>query len=168
MTHPACPEPPASAHFVGVTKMVSRPTWPRHWMNAAYLAAEMSTCAGGRKVGAVAVIDNVLITSGVNGVPSGAPHPEVCQRRELGYQSGEMLHLCGCEHAETNLICNAAAVGVQLAGSTVYVTSQPCAGCIGRLRRAKVAQVVFCDPYPDPKASLAAGWAGIALHQFGG
>lgn len=146
----------------------SRPTWPDHWMNAARLAAEMSTCAGGREVGAVAVRDNVLLTSGVNGVPSGAPHPEECQRRKLGYPSGEALHLCGCEHAETNLICNAAAVGVSLSGATVYVTSSPCSGCLGRLRRAKVAKVVFLDPYPDRDAELMAGYVGIDILRIGG
>lgn len=147
---------------------MTRPSWPQHWMNAAHLAAEMSTCAGGRKVGAVAVLDNVLITSGVNGVPSGAPHPEACRRRELGYSSGEALHLCGCEHAETNLALNALAIGARLDGATVYVTAHPCSGCIGRLRRARVAQVVFADSYPDPDADLAAEWAGIIVRRFGG
>ena len=33
---------------------MTRPSWPEHWMNAARLAAEMSTCASGRRVGAVA------------------------------------------------------------------------------------------------------------------
>jgi dCMP deaminase len=126
-----------------------RPSWESHWMREAYLAAEMSTCASGREVGAVAVRNNRSIVTGVNGVPTEVPHPLTCTRRDQGIPSGEALWLCGCIHAELNLICNAAREGVSLQNTTVYVTCHPCGLCAGALANAGVTAVIFDGPYPN-------------------
>ena len=107
-----------------------RPSWDRHWMSAAKLAADMCTCASGRKVGAAFVRDKRLLATGFNGVPSGYPHPETCKRRDLGLPSGEGLHLCVCAHAEANGVANAARYGMTLEGADCYVTTQPCSSCM--------------------------------------
>ncbi|MBF0189178.1 MAG: dCMP deaminase family protein [Magnetococcales bacterium] len=143
-----------------------RPHWDRHWMDMAHLAAQMSTCAAGRRVGAVFVRDKRLLATGFNGVPSGYPHPEVCQRRELGVPSGEGLHLCVCAHAEANGIANAARHGIGLADSTVYVTCQPCGACMGALANVGIARVIFEGDYPDERSKAIAGYAGITLERI--
>lgn len=140
-----------------------RPTWDEHWMAAARLAAQMSTCASGRRVGAAFVKDKRLVATGFNGVPSGYPHPESCLRRELGVPSGERLDLCVCAHAEANGIANAARHGQSLEGATVYVTCQPCAACMGALANVGVRRVVFGGPYPDQRSREIAQFAGIEL-----
>lgn len=140
-----------------------RPTWDEHWMAAARLASEMSTCASGRKVGAVFVKDKRLLATGVNGVPSGYPHPESCPRRELGLPSGQGLELCVCAHAEANAIANAARHGIPLDGATVYVTCQPCGSCMGALANVGVRRVVFGGHYPDERTHAIAHHAVIDL-----
>ncbi|MBF0624517.1 MAG: dCMP deaminase family protein [Magnetococcales bacterium] len=143
-----------------------RPGWDQHWMDTAYLAAQMSTCASGRKVGAVFVRDKRLLATGFNGVPSGYPHPTTCLRRERGLPSGQGLDLCVCAHAEANGIANAARYGMSLERSTVYVTCQPCASCMGALANVGVAQVIFGGDYPDDRSQEIARHAGIKMQRF--
>lgn len=126
----------------------------------------MSTCAGGRKVGAVAVIDGRQVITGVNGVPAGHPHPIVCRRRIEGIPSGVATHLCGCQHAEANIVANATRHGVCLRGATVYVTCQPCSVCMGQLVNAKIARIVFDGEYPDPEALKIAEYACVEVIQI--
>ncbi|MBF0157947.1 MAG: dCMP deaminase family protein [Magnetococcales bacterium] len=143
--------------------MTARPSWDQHWMDAAHLAAQMSTCVSGRKVGAVFVRDKRLLATGFNGVPSGYPHPEVCARREAGVPSGQGLDLCVCAHAEMNGIANAARYGMTLEGATVYVTCQPCAACMGALANVGIRRVISGGSYPDPRSHEIAQWAHIEL-----
>lgn len=140
-----------------------RKSWDKHWMEAAKHAAEMSTCASGRKVGAVFVRDNRILATGFNGVPAKFPHPEKCARREAGIPSGEKLHMCGCAHAEANGIANAAREGISLKGSTLYCTTQPCDMCMGSLANVGVSEVLFEDGYPSTLSNQIAFYAGITL-----
>jgi len=142
---------------------MTRPTWDTHWMNAAHLAAEMSTCASGRRVGAVAVKDRRIVASGFNGVPSGSPHPDICLRREYGIPSGQQPHLCGCQHAEANCVANAARHGAALLGATIYVTCQPCQSCMGLLANTGITRVVYRDAYPDSRSLDVAAEAKIEV-----
>ncbi|MBF0156053.1 MAG: dCMP deaminase family protein [Magnetococcales bacterium] len=137
-------------------------------MDAAHLAAQMSTCASGRKVGSVFVRNNRLLATGFNGVPSGYPHPSVCNRRLAGIPSGERLDLCPCAHSETNGIANAARHGVSLEKSTVYVTCRPCGACMGMLANVGVSRVVFDGDYPDARSTEIAGFARIELVPLSG
>ncbi|MBF0428822.1 MAG: dCMP deaminase family protein [Magnetococcales bacterium] len=146
-----------------MSETAGRPSWDRHWMDAARLAAQMSTCVSGRKVGAVFVRDKRLLATGFNGVPSGYPHPEVCFRRQTGVPSGQGLDLCVCAHAEANGIANAARHGVSLEGAKVYVTCQPCAACMGMLANVGIKHVVFGGLYPDERSQAIADYAGIEL-----
>jgi dCMP deaminase len=145
---------------------MSRPGWDQHWMDAAALAAQMSTCVSGRKVGAVFVRDKRLLATGFNGVPSGYPHPDVCARRAAGVPSGQQLDLCVCAHAEINGIANAARYGMSLEGATVYVTCQPCASCMGALANVGVHRVLFGGDYPDRRSADIAHYANIDLQRF--
>ena len=130
-----------------------RKSWLQHWMEQARHSAEMSTCASGRKVGAVFIRDNRVLSTGVNGVPSKYPHPLVCIRREENIPSGEGLHKCACAHAEANGIANAAREGVSLKGTSVYVTTVPCGPCMGALANVGVKEIFFDQGYPDNKMS---------------
>ncbi|WP_085444660.1 deoxycytidylate deaminase [Magnetofaba australis] len=147
---------------------MSRPGWDQHWMEAAALAAQMSTCASGRKVGAVFVRDKRLLATGFNGVPCGYPHPASCKRRDLGVPSGQQLELCACAHAEANGIANAARHGVKLEGATCYVTTQPCGACMGALANVGITRVIYAGAYPDPRSQDIARYAGIELLECDG
>ena len=73
-----------------------RASWPRYFMDIAYLVAERSTCLR-RRVGAVAVLDRRILATGYNGAPSGVPHclEAGCLRAQLGIPSGLRLEFCG-------------------------------------------------------------------------
>lgn len=144
-----------------------RKAWLQHWMEAARHAAEMCTCASGRKVGAVFVRDNRLLVTGFNGVPSKYPHPLVCVRREENVPSGEGLHKCPCAHAEANGIANAARDGVSLKGASVYVTTVPCSQCMGALANVGIKEVFFDQGYPDNDMSEdIASYASIPVTEY--
>ncbi|MEG3641593.1 deoxycytidylate deaminase [Magnetococcus sp. PR-3] len=145
---------------------MSRPSWDIHWMRVAKLAAEMSTCASGRRVGAVFVRDKRLLATGFNGVPSGYPHPPTCARREAGVPSGQGLELCVCAHAEANGIANAGRHGIKLEGCSVYVTTHPCGSCMGALANIGVKDVFYAEAYDDARSKSIAQYAGITLHHI--
>lgn len=139
-----------------------RPDLDRYFLDIAAVVARRSTCVA-RQVGAVAVVDRHLLATGYNGVPLGVPHPEVCLRRQRGLPSGVETFLCGCVHAEMNIIAQAAFHGTSLRGATVYCTNQPCHLCAMLLINAGVARVVFRDPYPDEAAVKLFSQAEVIL-----
>lgn len=145
---------------------MTRPSWDEHWLKAADLSAEMSTCASGRSVGAVAVQDRRIVASGFNGVPAKIAHPTVCLRREYNIPSGEQPHLCGCQHAEANCVANAARHGASLLEATIYVTCQPCMTCMGMLANVGIRRVVFRGAYPDSRSLDLAAEVGIRVDQL--
>lgn len=145
---------------------MGRPTWDQHFITMAHQVAEMSTCASSRKVGAVFVKNRRILASGVNGVPSGYPHPSECLRRRQGVPSGQGLDICLCTHAETNGIANAARHGISLEGSDCFVTCQPCAPCMGLMANTGIKRIVFGGDYPDDRARAVAEYAGITLEAF--
>ncbi len=75
---------------------IQRPEWDLYFMMIAGVAASRSTCLR-RRVGAVIVRDNHIISTGYNGAPKGLPHcGEVgCLRTILGIPSGERHEICG-------------------------------------------------------------------------
>ena len=141
-----------------------RPDLDCYFLDIAAMVARRSTCVA-RQVGAVAVVDRHLLATGYNGVPLGVPHPTVCLRRERGLSSGVETFLCGCVHAEMNIIAQAAFHGTSLRGATVYCTNQPCHLCAMLLINAGVQRVVYRDPYPDEAAVRLFQQAGVALDQ---
>lgn len=147
---------------------MSRTNWDTFHMDLAAQMAEMTTCQSGRSVGAVIVRDKRVLAMGVNGVPSGYPHPESCARRDLGVPSGERLDLCPCIHAEANALVNAARQGVSIVGATLYCTTMPCQQCMGMVTNAGLSRVVYRDGYASELTRDIAGQGGVALEQHCG
>ena len=135
-----------------------------YFLNIAAIVADRSTCLS-RWVGAVAVVDKHIVATGYNGVPRGIPHPTVCLRHVMGLSSGVETFLCGCVHAEMNVITQAALHGTSLKGATVYCTHQPCHLCAMLLINAGVTSVVYSADYPDENATLLFAQAGVNLKQ---
>lgn len=132
-----------------------RPGWDSYFMMIAGVAASRSTCLR-RKVGAVIVRDNHIISTGYNGAPKGLPHcGEVgCLRARLGIPSGERHEICRGSHAEMNAIAQAAAVGTSTAGATIYCTHEPCSFCTKAMINAGIKKLVYVHPYPDDLAAV--------------
>ena len=130
-----------------------RITWVDYFMQIANLISFRSTCIR-RKIGAVAVRDDFIISTGYNGAPKGEPHclDIGCIREQLKIKSGERHELCRAVHAEQNLICQAAYNGVKMKDTTVYCTHKPCGICAKLLINSGVIKVVYQHDYPDEYA----------------
>ena len=132
----------------------SRPGWDDYFMKITRLVSERATCVK-RKVGALVVKDNRILSTGYNGAPKGMKHcGEVgCIRREMSVPSGQRHELCRGLHAEQNAIIQAAWHGVRIEGSTMYCTYQPCVICVKMMINAGMKRLVFSGSYPDELAA---------------
>jgi len=141
-----------------------RPSWDQYFIDITKQVATRSTCLR-RHVGAVIVKDKRILTTGYNGPPTGLPHCEEtgCLRDQLGIPSGERQELCRGLHAEQNAIIQAARYGIPVAGSTIYVTHQPCITCAKMIINAGIVRVVCADTYPDELAREMLDSAGVKL-----
>ena len=113
----------------------------------AEVASLRSTCIK-RKVGAVLVKDDYILSTGYNGAPSGFTHctPETCVRKSLS--PGEKPELCRGVHAEINCIIQAAIHGTAIEGNTsLYTTTFPCMSCLKLLINAKVKRLIYKEDY---------------------
>jgi len=128
----------------------TRPTPDEYFLKIASVVAERSTCRR-HHIGAIAVRDKHILTTGYNGAPSGAKDclELGCLRDELGIPSGERQEICRGIHAEQNVIIQAGLHGISLAGSTVYCTHTPCVLCAKMLVNAKIVRFVSYGKYND-------------------
>jgi dCMP deaminase len=141
-----------------------RPPWDVYFLDIAHFVASRSTCLR-RHVGAIVVKDKRILTTGYNGAPSGLAHClEIgCLREEMHIPSGERHELCRALHAEQNAVIQAAVHGVAIAGSTLYVTNQPCVICSKMIINAGIVKVVYDAGYPDALSRDFLLEAGIEL-----
>lgn len=150
----------------------SQKKWDKRYMELAELVATWSTCfRENRKVGAVLVKKNRILTVGYNGAPSGIKNcfeRGECLREKLGIESGTKREICYSIDAEQNAIVQAAKLGLNTEGSTIYVTHQPCSICTRILISAGVRRVVYKYPYPDEFSIKLFEEAGVKVEKFEG
>ncbi len=109
-----------------------------------------------RKVGAIAVKNNNILSFGFNGTPTGFPN--ICEDQD----NKTLPHVI---HAEANLVSKAAAEGLSLRGSTVYVTTAPCENCSLLLIQSGVERVVFSSRYKTDSGILNLIHSNIRVQQ---
>lgn len=109
-------------------------------MNIAKETAKRSTCDRAM-VGAVAVKDHRIIATGYNGSVSGQEHCD-----DVGHDMHDG-HCIRTIHAEMNVLCQCAKMGISLQGATIYCTHRPCANCIKHLENAGVVNVIYDKAY---------------------
>ena len=109
----------------------------RRYLRMAAIWAENSYCQR-RKVGAIIVKDQMIISDGYNGTPSGFEN--VCED-ESGATKPYVLH------AEANAITKVARSNNSSDGATLYVTSSPCMECAKLIIQAGVKRVVYNEQY---------------------
>ena len=107
------------------------------YLRMASIWSENSYCRR-RKVGAILVKDNMIISDGYNGTPSGF---ENCCEDTEGRTFPYVLH------AEANAITKVARSHNSSEGSTLYVTSSPCLECAKLIIQAGIKRVVFSEYY---------------------
>jgi len=118
------------------------------FMGIAYNASARSTCLR-RKVGAVLVKGDKIVTTGYNGAPRGCKHcvETGCLRDQLGIRSGERPEICRGAHAETNAIANAAYEGIRTYQATCYATTKTCIDCAKTLINAGIKEIIYTEEY---------------------
>jgi len=128
----------------------NRPNINEYFLKIASVVAERSTCLR-HHVGAVAVRDKHILSTGYNGAPSGLKDclELGCLRDELNIKSGTRHEICRAIHAEQNVIIQAALHGITLAGATVYCTHSPCILCAKMLVNAGIKRFVTFGSYAD-------------------
>ena len=145
-------------------KSLTRPGSDEYFLKIASVVAERSTCRR-HHMGAVAVKDKHILTTGYNGAASGLKDclELGCLRDERGIPSGERQEICRGIHAEQNAIIQAALHGVSLEGSTIYCTHTPCVLCAKMLVNAKIKRFVSFGKYNDDAFRSLFKEAGIKV-----
>ena len=146
--------------------------WDRRFMEMAGLVSSWASCyQEDRKIGAVIVRDKRVMTTGYNGAPAGVKtcvERGECLRKKLGIPSGTRHEMCYAVHAEQNAIIQAARHGVNIDGSSIYITTQPCIVCAKMLINAGVKEVMFAEGYPDQMSAAMLAEAGVIVRRMEG
>jgi dCMP deaminase len=135
-----------------------------YFLKIASVVAERSTCRR-HHMGAIAVRDKHILTTGYNGAPAGAKDclELGCLRDELKIPSGTRQEECRAIHAEQNVIIQAGLHGVSLQGATVYCTHTPCVLCAKMMANARIARSVSFGKYNDDRFIAIFKDAGIKV-----
>ena len=106
-------------------------------MRMARIWAENSYCVR-RKVGALLVREQMIISDGYNGTPSGFEN--VCEDENNASKPYVL-------HAEANAISKVARSNNSSDGATLYVTASPCMECSKLIIQAGIKRVVYGEKY---------------------
>jgi dCMP deaminase len=130
-----------------------RPDIDEYFLKIAKVVGERATCVR-RKIGAVAVIDKHILSTGYNGAPAAITDclELGCLRDQQNIKSGAPHDICRSVHAEQNVIIQAAVHGVSIKGATIYCTTAPCALCARMLVNAGITRYVCFIDYPNKEA----------------
>lgn len=127
---------------------MSRLTWNEYFINVCKLISERSTCLR-RRVGALIVRGNVILSTGYNGAAAGLKHCEEVKCLRENIESGKEQHMCRAVHAEENAILQAAKNGISVNRATLYCTHKPCISCSKHIINAGITKILFLENYPD-------------------
>ncbi len=109
----------------------------RRYLRMARIWAENSYCQR-RKVGALVVKRNMIISDGYNGTPSGFEN--VCED-ETNTTKPYVLH------AEANAITKLARSHNSSEGATMYITDSPCIECAKLIIQSGIKRVLYANTY---------------------
>lgn len=150
---------------------MSRISKIEYYANLCVQASLRSTCIR-RRVGAVIVKNDRVISMGYNGAPVGlancCDHPERCYRSKHNIPSGQDLHLCFASHAEVNAIMEALKTGTNLEGASLFVNCFPCSNCAKTIIQSGISEVYYIDDYDNDFSKIMLNEAGVKLVKLDG
>ena len=124
-------------------------SWDEYFMGIAMLAAKRSKDPSTQVGACIVSQDNIIISTGYNGMPKGCSDDEFPWGRE-----GAETKYPYVVHAELNAILNAN--GRDLRGSRLYVALFPCNECAKAIIQSGVKEVVYLsDKYDGTPLNLA-------------
>ncbi len=123
--------------------------WDEYFMGIALLAAQRSKDPNTQVGACIVSKDNIIISTGYNGMPKGCSDDEYPWERE-----GDDTKYPYVVHAELNAILNAH--GRNLEGSKLYVTLFPCNECAKAIIQSGVKEFYYLsDKYACSPTTLA-------------
>ncbi len=124
-------------------------TWDEYFMGVAKLAACRSKDPSTQVGACVVSPENIIISTGYNGMPMGCSDDEFPWARD-----GAETKYPYVVHAELNAILNAN--GRDLRGSRVYVALFPCNECAKAIIQSGIKEVVYLsDKYDGTPGNIA-------------
>ena len=124
--------------------------WDEYFMGIAMLAAKRSKDPNTQVGACIVSPDNIIISTGYNGMPKGCSDDEFPWDRE-GQQ--DMTKYPYVIHAELNAILNAN--GRDLRGSRIYVALFPCNECAKAIIQSGISEVLYLsDKYKDTMLNM--------------
>ena len=118
----------------------------RYWIEQTKSLSKLSECVR-KKFGCLIVdpVSNCLLVDGYNGKCRGGTSQcggeTSCLRDVWEIKSGEVPSI-GCNHAESNAICNSARLGISVKDKWLFVNGEPCLMC-AKLIHASGLKAVF-------------------------
>lgn len=117
----------------------------KSFINIAKEIAKASKCVS-KQVGAVIVKDGRILSTGYNGTPPG--YQNCCDYWNGEYTKDHHEWSKKYEiHAEMNAIIWAARNGIQIEGSTIYSTYEPCSECSKNIIASGIKEIVYLKEY---------------------
>lgn len=126
------------------------------YLKMARIWSENSYCKR-RQVGALIVKDQMIISDGYNGTPSGMENK--CE------DDDDTTKDCVL-HAEANAITKVAKSGNSSDGATLYVTTSPCMECSKLIIQSGIKRVVFTERYRVQKGLELLKEVGVIVEQI--
>lgn len=133
----------------------------KYFMKVAQLTAELSYAIR-KKVGAVLVKDNRIISIGFNGTPKGWDTNDC----EDVMPDGSLVTKDIVVHAEANALFWCSKTEIITNGATMYLTLSPCATCALGLIQSGIKRVVFFEKYRNTTGIEVLKKAGIKVEQI--
>jgi dCMP deaminase len=137
-------------------KIEKQERYDRAYLKMALEWAKLSHCKR-KQVGAIIVKDNMIISDGYNGTPTGFNN---CCEDENGVTQWYVLH------AEANAIMKVARSTQSATGATLYITLSPCKECSKLILQAGINRLVYINGYKDDAGLSFLKEAGIEIVQI--
>ena len=121
---------------------MNRPDWHQYFIGIALEVSKRSTCDR-LSVGSVLVRDKNILASGFNGAPRTLEH---CPTNNHLMKEGDK-NCRNVVHSEINSIAMSARQGINVDGSTLYVSHYPCWECFKVLVNCGIKDVYYLHDY---------------------
>ena len=126
-------------------------SWDEYFMGIAMLAAKRSKDPNTQVGACIVSEDNIIISTGYNGMPKGCSDDEFPWDRKGETEAATKYPYV--VHAELNAILNAN--GRDLRGSRIYVALFPCNECAKAIIQSGIKEVMYLsDKYNDTMLNL--------------
>ncbi|CAO1618529.1 unnamed protein product [Jaminaea pallidilutea] len=148
-----------------------RPSWETYFLSLCTLASLRSNCMK-RRVGAVLVRNNRVLSTGYNGTPRGLPNCNQggCPRCNDSDNAacGVKLDQCLCLHAEENALLECGREKGGAEGTVLYCNTCPCLRCAVKIVQVGVKEVVYQLDYSvDHRSADIFETAGVKFRKYG-